>query len=191
MSCYRIESWLQNWLLAVSKEKNLSPEAKQIHSIVVLWNKCMYIQTNTPPPTQAVIFLEIMNCSCLLRNTHQLQKSSAWRLYLWSGHPIVSKPKCVIKLCISCLKNTCLTEFRFRKLFVLQRDHSWHGQVGLSSHSEELLSSTLTISTTRMKRSGRRKGGGVTPNCNLRCVKTWPSPKPPSTKTCVWASPPL
>ena len=159
MSCYRIESRLQNWLLVVSKEKNLSPEAKQIHSIVVLWNKCMYIQTNTPPPTQAVIFLEIMNCSCLLRNTHQLQKSSAWRLYLWSGHPIVSKPKCVIKLCISCLKNTCLTEFRFRNLFALQRDHCWHGQVGLSSHSVESLSSTLTISTTRMKRSGRRKGG--------------------------------
>ena len=129
MSCYRIESWLQNWLLAVSKEKNLSPEAKQIHSIVVLWNKCMYIQTNTPPPTQAVIFLEIMNCSCLLRNTHQLQKSSAWRLYLWSGHPIVSKPKCVIKLCISCLKNTCLTEFRFRKLYCVTKGSllTWTG----------------------------------------------------------------
>ena len=33
MSCYRIGPWLQNCSMAVSKEKNLSPEAMQVQPV--------------------------------------------------------------------------------------------------------------------------------------------------------------
>ena len=116
MSCYRIGPWLQNCSMAVSKEKNLSPEAMQVqpvahNSFSKLFSVTKYCWVQTVPIYSLFVrHLGVEVCACwfyLWSAAHCFETKVCYKIYFLPKS--VSEHTCA---------DACVRDLVFRKLWL-------------------------------------------------------------------------